>query len=272
MKSTNILFFLFFSFLCHSQNDTIFLNNKKIICTITEISPKAVKFNYPNESISNSIYKNTIKSISYGSGRTQTFNEATSYKTIDNVNEYFNVSITRVENEVNGLFKLGEVSSKAVGTTIFSNQEQIKERAYKKLKIQAAFQGGNIIYLTDQRTQGHKSGFFESSKAETNLTGVLYTTELANFTDFKKLIGDTKVFTAIQENELKNSSFDMSQSKINNKFVIEDLTNENGIIMIIGKLEGARKQSVFKVVSFDKTHFNIFYDGKRAEYNIKIEI
>lgn len=271
MKSTIIIAFLLSSILCQSQKDTIYLNNKKIVCSIKEVTPNAVKFTYPNESFTTSIYKNTIKSISYASGRTQTFNEATSYKNVENVDDYHNVSITRVENEVNGLYKLGEVNSKAVGTTIFSNQERVKERALKKIKIEAAFQGGNLIYLIDQRTDG-SDGAFSKGKAQMNLTGVLYTTELPNFDDFKKLVSNKKEFKAIQENELKNSSFDMSQSKINNKFIIKKLTNENGIIMIKGKLSGARKQSLFKVVSFDKTHFNVFFSTTKAEYNIKIEI
>ena len=57
-------------------------------------------------------------------------------------------TITQVEGEIKGLFKVGEVSSKAKGTTTFSNQERVKERAYKKLKIQAAMMGGKY-YLFD---------------------------------------------------------------------------------------------------------------------------
>jgi hypothetical protein len=271
MKQITIILLLFSMFICKAQNDTIFVNNKKIICTVKEITPDAVKFSYPNESLTNSIYKNTIKSISFGSGRVQSFNESSSFKTIKNVDDYDNVSITRVEREVSGLFKLGEVSSKAVGTTIFSNQEQVKERALKKLKIQGAFQGGNSIFIIDQRTDG-SDGAFSKNKAQMNLTGVLYTTELPNYTQFKKLIAEKKQFIAVQENELKNSSFDMSQSNIDDEFIIQKIVNESGMIMIIGELDGFRKQSTFRVVSFDEEYFNIFFADKRAEYNIRVRI
>ncbi|WP_298950609.1 hypothetical protein [uncultured Nonlabens sp.] len=272
MKIKITLIVLLSFFLCSAQNDTIFLNNKKIVCSVNEITTDAVKFTYPNETLTNSIYKNTIQSISFSSGRIQKFNESTSYKSVDNVSDFDNVSITRVEGEIKGLFKLGEVSSKAVGTTVFSNQEQVKERAYKKLKIQASFQNGNIIYLTDQRTEGAKSGFYTSSKAETNLTGILYTTKLPNFNQFQKLIGNKKNFTAVIENKLRNSSFGMDVKKISKDFEIQSIKNENSLIIITGKLKGVKKQSTFRVVSFTDTSFNIFYDGKRAEYNVKINL
>lgn len=100
IKITLIIFLSFF--LCNAQNDTIFLNNKKIICSVNEITTDAVKFTYPNETLTNSIYKNTIQSISFSSGRIQKFNESTSYKSVDNVSDFDNVSITRVEGEIKG--------------------------------------------------------------------------------------------------------------------------------------------------------------------------
>jgi len=139
MKSICVTFcmILWFQF-AYSQQDTIFTSSEKIICKITEITADAVKFTYPDEDLINTIYKNTVTSISFKSGRVQRFAEATSFKPVNGPEDFENVSITKVEGEVRGLYKLGNVSAKAKGTTVYSNIEKVKERAYRKMKIEAA--------------------------------------------------------------------------------------------------------------------------------------
>lgn len=260
--------------ICFGQSDTIFSNNQKIACSVKELTPDAVKYTYPGEDLMNSIYKNAVQKIVFKSGRVQTFAEATSYKTVASVNDYENVTITQAEGEVKGLYKVGDVSSKAKGTTTFSNQERVKERAYKKLKIQAAMMGANIVYLTNQRTEGNKmGGYFQSgSTAETNLTGIAYTNQLPDIEDFKKIIADKRDFYAVLEAKLWSSASDMSIAGSQNKFVISEMTNENGLIMIKGQLEGVSAYSKFRVVSFTKEFFNIFYEDKSTAYNIRIKL
>ncbi|NWJ52202.1 MAG: hypothetical protein HXX14_15205 [Bacteroidetes bacterium] len=260
--------------ICFGQSDTIFSNNQKIACSVKELTPDAVKYTYPGEDLINSIYKNSVQKIVFKNGRVQTFAEATSYKTVASVNDYENVTITQVEGEVKGLFKIGDVSSKAKGTTTLSNQERVKERAYKKLKIQAAMMGANIIYLTNQRTEGNKmGGYFQSgSTAETNLTGIAYTNQLPDIEDFKKIIADKRDFQAVFETKLWSSASDMSLAALENKFTISEITNENGLIMIKGQLEGVSSYSKFRVVSFTKEFFNIFYEDKSTVYNIRIQL
>jgi hypothetical protein len=249
----------------YSQLDTIFANNEKIICNIKEITPEAVIFRYPNEEINNSIYNNSIQKIVFKNGRTQKFNQLKIYKKIDEVSKYDDVSITKIESEIKGLYKIGYINSKAVGNTIFSKLEEVKERAYKKLKILAAFQGGNIIYLTEESIIG-------TNKANTFLTGILYTNEIPDIQKFSNLIIDKKEFNATKEFSLENSSMDMEQRNIKKSFKIEKITNENGMIMIEGALEGESKVSIFRVVSFNVKFFNIYYMGEKGGFNIQIEL
>lgn len=269
------LFLLFFSVAISSmalaQTDTIYSNNEKIACTVKEITPDAVKYVFPNEEVINSVYKNTIQKIVFKSGRIQTFAEATSYKTIKTVDDYENVTITQVESEVKGLYKLGELSSKAKGTTTLSNQERVKERAYNKLKIVAAMMGANIIYLTAQRTEGNKQGgYYQSgSSAETNLSGVAYTNILPSFNNFIAQIGDKKNFTAIEEAKLWSSGADMNKSIISSDFRIDTVTNENGLIMIKCSFEFGQNKT-YRVVSFDNEFFYIYYEDKSSSYNLKV--
>lgn len=239
-----------------------------------EITEDAVKFSYAGEELRNTIYKNAVQKIRFKNGRVQIFTEATSFKKVSSANDYDNVVITQVEGEVKGLFKLGDVSSKAKGTTALSNQERVKERAYRKLKIQAAFQGANIVYLTDQRSQGNQMGsrYQAGSSTETSLTGIAYTNQLPLFEKFKQLIGNKQTFQAIQEAELYSSASDYTQRAISKSFKITSLINENGLIIINGTLDKVSKYSKFRVVSFANDTFNIFYEDKSTIYNITIKM
>lgn len=263
-----------FSTACFGQTDTIFSNNEKISCIVKEISPDAVKFSYPGEDLVNSLYKNSVQMIVFKSGRIQTFAEATSFKRVASVDDYENVTTTQVEGEVRGLFKVGDVSSKAKGTTTLSNQERVKERAYRKLKIVAAMMGANIVYLTDQRTEGNKAGTYyqAGSSAETNLTGIAYTNLLPSIDEFKAAIGDRKSFIVTEEAKLWSSASDMTKTPMRSMFIVTSITNENGIITLNADLQGESKYKVFRVVSFDKEYFNVYYEDRSTSYNLKVKI
>jgi hypothetical protein len=268
LKHLLTLMIILAGFSASAQMDTIFTYKEKIPCSVKEITPDAVKYSLPQEEVLISIYKNTVNKIIFKSGRVQVFSEATSLKKINGPKDYENVSITGVENEIMGLFKLGQVSSKAKGTTTLSNQETIKQRAYKKLKIQAAMQGANIIYLLNQKTDGNKFG----STSEASLTGIAYSNELPNFDDFMKLIESKKSFKANYEISLWNGGRDLSETSIIKTFNIVNIKNENGLIMIEGRFFGASQNSKFRVVSFTKTNFNVFYISGNTFYNVSIKI
>jgi len=254
-----------------SQADTIFTNNEKIICSVKEITPDAVKFSYPNEDIINTVYKNTVQKIVFKSGRVQNFAENTSYKRVLGAKDFENVSITRVESEVKGLFKLADVSSKAKGTTTMSNQERVKDRAYRKLKIEAAMQGGNIVYLTDARTQGNIGGtqYQAGQTAEASFSGVAYTNILPKYDDFVKILGEKSTLTAIEMVELYSSGSDMDLKEINKKVVIYKVYNESGMIMLKASIKGVDRD-VFRVTNFTPGSFTVVYSNKTSLYNIKI--
>jgi hypothetical protein len=266
--------FFFISLVSFSQTDTIYSNNEKIACSVKEILPDAVKYVFPGEDLINTIYKNTVQKIVFKSGRVQTFSESTSYKKVQSVFDYENVTVTQVESEIKGLYKAGDVSSKAKGTTTLSNQERVKERAYRKLKIQAAMLGSNIVYLTDQRTEGNKAGSYyqAGSSAETNLTGIAYTNTLPSYQEFLNIINNRKIFTTLKEISLWSSSSDFSEKNYNTQFTIFNINNENGLIQIDGQIDGVSKYKKFRVVNFSKDSFTIFYEDKSTAYNVIIRL
>lgn len=258
----------------YAQVDTVYANNQKIACSVKEITPDAVKYTFPGEDVINSVYKNTVQKIVFKSGRVQTFAEATSYKTIKGVMDFNNVTMTSVESEVRGLYKLSDVSSKAKGTTVYSSQERVKDRAYKKLKIQAAMFGANIILLTDQRTEGNKYGTYytSGSTAETNLTGIAYSNIVADYDGFKKLIGDKTNFIASTRYELGASDSDVSLDAVEKPFVITKVDNENGVTFIEGSLKGESNIFKFQLAGFTESSFSIAYKWKGTAYNFMIKL
>lgn len=279
MKQVYLTFVILLIALCaNSQTDTIYSNHEKIPCSVKEITPDAVKFCYPGEDMINTVYKNAIQKIVFKSGREQVFAEATSFKSVNSVEDFDNVTLTQVESEVKGLFKLGDVGSKAKGTTSLSNQERVKERAYRKMKIVAAMMGANAVYLTFVRSDGNRStgGYVDShgnyiatsTSAETSLSGVAYTNHLPNYTGFVNLKGNRTNFQSVSEIRLESSGSDMSKTDKSRKFQVNQVKNENGLIMLTGELQGERKIENFRVVSFDNSSFSIYYKDKETSYNI----
>lgn len=265
---------LVFSLYSLAQTDTVYSNNQKIACSVKEITPDAVKYTFPGEDLVNTVYKNTVQKIVFKSGRVQTFAEATSYKLVQGVMDYNNVTTTSVESEVKGLYKLNDVSSKSKGTTVYSSQERVKDRAYRKIKIQAAMFGGNIVLLTNQRTEGNKYGtyFTSSSTAETNLTGIAYSNILPDYEGFKRLVGNNTSFMAIKKFELDASDSDVSEDEVKKTFLITKVTNENGIVLIEGTLKGENNVNVFQLSNFTKDTFSIAYKYKGTAYNFVIKV
>jgi len=264
---------LAFSLNSFAQTDTLYSNNKKIPCVVKEITEDAVKYSYPNEDLINSVYKNSLQKIVFKSGRVQLFTESSSLKQVNGVRDYENVTVTAIENEIKGLYKIGDVSSKAVGTTALANQERVKNRAYRKLKIQAAMMGGNIVYLTNQRTEGNKAGgyFTASSAAETNLTGVSYNNVVPNLEEFKKLKGEHTNFSSFEEYKLGGSDSDFGYKQSTRTFLVSNVRDDNGIVTLEGELEGESKVSQFRLVGLTNEYFSIFYRDKSTVYNISVK-
>jgi len=251
-----------------SQLDSIFTSDGNIAANIKEITADAIKFSYPGEDLVNSIYKNTVFKIKHKSGRVEEFNESSSFKVIKGGEDWEKVSITRIENELKGLFKLAEVTSKATGTTVFSNVNTVKDRAIKKLKIEAAMLGGNIIYIIEQQTQGVSTHYGGSDPARTNLSGVAYSNKRPNIDEFKRIINIKSKFEYLERQNFGNNSTELEKnSDVNQKMVeISDVLNDNGFIMVKTNLTGENTEE-YRVTYFDEQKIILLYRDKRNIYN-----
>lgn len=270
-KILTTCFMLLIAFTASAQLDTIYTRTEVIPCGVREITETSARFSYPNESLINTISLNQIVKIVFKSGRIQTFSNATSYKELTSPLQWNLVSIANTELEIQGLYKVGDVSSKAKGTTEFSNQERVRQRALDKIKVQAALLGGNIIHLSHMRSEGNKYGFWEDNTSESSVMGIAYASKLPLWNDVKDKIIPQKRFQVTESFWLANSNAQLKQSEIQASLYINDIREEHGTIWISGILTND-PQTEFRLSYFNESSFYIVYKTRRGIFSYKIEL
>lgn len=264
-----------------AQTDTVYTRTEIIPCEVKEITETSVRFSYPNETLINTFSLNRIDKIVFRSGRVQTFTNLTSYKKITSPLQWEKVSLANTELEIQGLYKIGDVSSKAKGTTEFSNQERVKQRALDKIKIQAALLGANIIYLSHMRSDGNSTGFWEDNTSETSIMGIAYASELPDFEEVKDaisakdklLISDQTMTKLLISNQywLGNSNANMKQMPGGYYFYVKDIRQENGLIIISGGIT-LDEENEYQVSYFNESSIYIANKSRRGiiSYELKL--
>lgn len=276
-KISSLFVFALISNTCLAQQaplDSIFSSEGLILAEVKEIAPDVIKYSYPSETLINSIFKNNVQKISFHSGRVQFFKESLAISEIKYVHDFEKVSLTHLESETKGLYKLDEVFAKAVGTTTLSNITTVKERAFKKLKIQAALLGGNVIYMLDQNTVGNQfGGYYQSGKAtETILSGIVYTNSLPNVESVMATLNNKKTFIVNSNFFAGRNSTDIEGNAfLPESFTVENFYEENGFVYVRGKAEGI-KNDLFRVVSFKNNQMTLYWKDKKNAYNLSVDL
>lgn len=272
---TILTFFAFFAgiFVASAQVDTIYTHEGAIPCNITEITETAAKYQYPGESHSNSLSLNAVSKIVYRSGRVQEFAARTSFRRLASPMEWEQVSIASVESEVQGLYKIDDVSSKAKGTTEFSNQERVKRRAVDKMKMQAAILGGNVVYMVQMRSDGTKYNWLTGagSTAETSLFGVAYSSQMPRLADVERLVGKGTRFDVVEEVTMVNTDSRYSMNKTAETLAVDRVYDDSGIVMIEGSIKGV-KEHAFRVTFCNESDFYIAYKTRRGVFSYKVTV
>ncbi len=265
------------NFSISAQVDTIYsLNGEILPVNVREITETSVKFVYPNEDFLNSISKNSILKIRFKSGRIQEFASRLNLKSVNSCLDWENVQISNIESEVNGLMKIENIGAKAKGTTALSSLAKLQDRAYNKLKMQAAMIGGNIIYIIEQNTEDALwGGEYASSKSPSvTISGICYTS-----TKVKKsnIIEGTYKITKLVE--LKANSFsleDQDISSINLDISKDNIVEKNLFLTLNASIKVVNKISEFTIIHSDKNEIVLSgvyttRNGKKTYYNLFLE-
>lgn len=255
--------------------DSIYTSHEGVIVvSIKEITTDAVKFTYPDEDIQNTMQKNRIVKIVFKSGRVQVFSETTSYKKVTCVDDWENVSISKLESEIQGLFKVGDISVKAKNTTGFESSSKVKDRAFKKLKMEAALKGANIVFIVSETSVGNQLGneYQSGQDAETQISGIAYSSSMPRYADFVKVVHE-KNTVLYRKDELGNNSTSFTTSEVKNTVTpIFNIQEKNSFIYVNAAIVGA-KGNEFVVTYFDTGKIILMeeYKGKITNYTLAIQ-
>ena len=140
-----------------------------IVCKVTEMGEKTIKYKYEGEELTNSITKNLVSQVKFANGRTQKVSDKV---VVASVLDWEKVIITNVESDVEGLTRVGEMMAKASSGWSTTNQGKMEKKAMDKLKKDAAAQGCHIVLLLTTTGKGGHYGVSGGTKA--SVTGVAY--------------------------------------------------------------------------------------------------
>lgn len=257
-----------------AQVDTIYsLNGEILPVNIKEITEKSVKFSYPNEDFLITISNNSILKIRFKSGRIQEFVSHLNLKSVNSCLDWENVQISNIESEVNGLMKIKNIGAKAKGMTGLSSLAKLQDRAFNKLKMQAAMMGGNIIYIIEQNTEDALwGGKYSSSKSPSvTISGICYTS-----TKVKKsnIIEGTYKITKLVE--LRANSFNLEDqyiSSINLDISKDNIVEKNLFLTLNASIKEVNKITEFTIIHSNKNEIVLSgvyttKNGKKTYYNV----
>jgi len=218
------LAFISLSLTAQTSDKLHLLNDIKEV-NIEEVGQNTIKYRHLNESTSYVISKHQVKKIEFGSGREEIFESP--FKPVNSLNDFENVFITYIQHDIDGMHTKGEVYSKAAGVTALASINNVKNRATRKIKIEAAMLGANVIYLGNMYQRGNQVGNenVPASTTMTTLSGVAYSTEKPDLAKLKGLIEDTR-FNLYQKTWLNRNAWDKNSE-------VPPFTDSKGNIILI---------------------------------------
>ncbi len=132
-----------------AQDLIIKRNGDSLKVNIIKSSPDAVEFTYPNETVINSEYKNSLDKIIYASGRIEVCSREKKLAVVNGEDDWEKVELTTNADDVKGLTKLGEVTGKS-GWGGAGAQGLGDKNARKAIMKNAAKMKASIVLLQEK--------------------------------------------------------------------------------------------------------------------------
>lgn len=134
------------------QDKIIQRSGDTLTVNISKVTPELVEFTYPKETITNTLYKNSIAKIIYSSGREEEVSGKLNLYDIKGVEDWEKVAVTYTESDIKGLSKIMEITKSSgwggsLGSGIGFNN------ALNKIKREAAKNRCPIVWLVDYPTK-----------------------------------------------------------------------------------------------------------------------
>ncbi|MBX2952267.1 MAG: hypothetical protein KF870_07165 [Leadbetterella sp.] len=168
-KSILTLAITLMSVFAYSQDKIYTHKGDFVVCKVTEMGEKSIKYKYEGEELTNSISKNLVSQVKFANGRIQKVSDKV---VVSSELDWEKVIITNVESDIEGLTRVGEMMAKASSGWSMTNQGKMEKKAMDKLKKEASSHGCHIVLLLTTTGKGGHYGISGGTKA--SVTGVAY--------------------------------------------------------------------------------------------------
>ncbi|MDR3287439.1 MAG: hypothetical protein LBT27_08345 [Prevotellaceae bacterium] len=126
-KYLMILIALISSSIVYSQDKIFTHKGDSIICKVTEMGEKSIKYKYAGEELVNSMTRNLVSQVKFANGRIQ---KVTDKVIVTSELDWDKVMITNIESEVDGLTRVGEIMAKASSGWSTTNQGKTEKKQW----------------------------------------------------------------------------------------------------------------------------------------------
>lgn len=244
--------------------DSIFTNTEVLAVNIKEVNEESVKFSYPGEEIQNTLNLNSVSKIVFRSGRIQNFAESRSYRKVINGLDWENVTVIQTENDVKGLYQLDQVNAKAKAMTGWGSVGKMENKAMRKLLIETAMNGGNVVYLSQQNSSTRT----QKSTSSSVVGGVAYSNIVPNYNSFSKLMERKDGFKYIENHSLGVNNDDMKVSTQAGKLIKFDKIEKSASMIYVTAKFPKIDTERFRVSYFDSNQIILVYRTKKHIVNL----
>ncbi len=292
MKKTQLILILFLTVTtAYAQNktDRMYLANETKDVIVEAVESNIIKYRHANENTIYSISKNMVDKIVFASGREENFES--NFKQVRGLKDYDKVYITYVPQDIEGLTSKGQVFSKATGVTTLSSINNVTNRAVRKVKMEAAMLGANVVYVGNTFQRGNQYGNenIPGNATMTSISGTAYSTapKLQHIERIKREVENGK-FVLLATEQLNRNAFD-SKSSIQNlydkngnlAFIRFQVREENGQLLLSSKdhkfktqelrLLSAENDTITLVEQSNNTIYNYFLLGENEPRIVQIQ-
>lgn len=278
MKKVTLLTFVClasFTFITQAQSDKIILNGEVKNVIVEEVGTNHVKYKYPDENASYTVSKHRVERIIFASGREEVFESP--FKPVSSVNDYENVFLSYQPQDVDGLKPLGQVFSKAKGVTTLASINNVNNRAVRKVKMEAAMLGANVVLVGNTFQRGNQYGNenVPGNATMTSISGTAYTTNSSNYNlDEVRVFLENYEYVLFQTDQFNRNDFDkksklheLYDQKFNvNLFRLDDVYEKDGFLYV--KSQNLRtKTGDLKVLFANEQHITLMEQHRNTIYN-----
>ena len=259
-----ILFFVGSTLFAQEKLDSIFTTSEILVVNVKEVTEESVKYSYPDEDILNTLSLDKVSKIVFKSGRTQNFSNDGLFAKVRNGMDWEHVTVIQNDRELKGLIQLDQVNAKAKAATGWGSVGKMENRAKRKLLIETAMNGGNVVFLTQQSSSTRS----QNSTSSSVMGGVAYGSSVPNYSLVKEMVEKVDGFKYVENHSLGVNSDDMKVKTQNGELVKLSNVEKSGQLTYVTASIPGLDLTKFRVSYLDNQEIILVYRTKKQIVNI----